>query len=324
MSWTIIPASRVKKRSKSGNAQEVLDRLNSFLTDEMEGPAEIMCGFWKEQQNAISYQELREAVLTGDITEETYQAWSNDYAALVKERFNGIWESAIAKGSTSQPIMDKIADSFVFNTQSPGILEWIADRGATLVTNSTLVQTEAIRALLEERIRERYGVDELARLIRPCVGLTVPQTQSARKFYDRAVEKLIKDHPRMSDENIRKNALKSTSVYAERLHRQRAVTIARTELASAYNHGADLGIRQAQADYLIGTCIKKWSTALNENVCPTCEALEGTEAGMDEEFFSGAKVSYTNGMFPPAHPSCACAVEYIEISPPVLPPEIMA
>ena len=105
--------------------------------------------------------------------------------------------------------------------------------------------------------------------------------------------------------------------YAERLHRQRAMTIAQTEMAYAYNYGADEGIRQAQADFLIGKCVKKWCTSGDANVCEDCAKLDGTEVGMEETFFSGNKVEYDeSGLFPPLHPRCACAIEYIEVEPP--------
>lgn len=320
MAWLIRPAKKIRKRTKSKNAQEVLDRLEHFLNSGTEEPVRILCGFWKDQGDALTYQELREAVLSGDLTEETYADWSNDYSNLVKERLEGLWESAIIHGSTSQPIMDPISGIFEFNSQTPGIREWIRDRGATLVTNSTEAQRQAIQYLLAEKIQNKYTVDELAQLIRPCVGLTIGQTSAAQKFYDNMVENLKKEHPKTKEEKIRAKALDKTSKYAERLHRQRAMTIAMTESAAAYNFGADQGIRQAQGDYLIGKCIKRWSTSGDDNVCTHCDELEGEEVGMEETFFSGNKVDYTEGLFPPLHPRCACAIEYIEVETPNVNP----
>lgn len=320
MAWLIRPAKKIRKRTKSKNAQEVLDRLEHFLNSGTEEPVRILCGFWKDQGDALTYQELREAVLSGDLTEETYADWSNDYSNLVKERLEGLWESAIIHGSTSQPIMDPISGIFEFNSQTPGIREWIRDRGATLVTNSTEAQRQAVQYLLAEKIQNKYTVDELAQLIRPCVGLTIGQTSAAQKFYDNMVENLKKEHPKTKEEKIRAKALDKTSKYAERLHRQRAMTIAMTESAAAYNFGADQGIRQAQGDYLIGKCIKRWSTSGDDNVCTHCDELEGEEVGMEETFFSGNKVDYTEGLFPPLHPRCACAIEYIEVEAPNINP----
>ena len=58
--------------------------------------------------------------------------------------------------------------------------------------------------------------------------------------------KLKEQHPKMKPESVRNKARDAAIKYAERQHRQRAFDIAQTEMAFAYNRGADEGIRQAQ------------------------------------------------------------------------------
>lgn len=306
---------RYLKRTRSKDGQEVLNRLNSFLSKNQKEPVEFLCGFWEDQQNAISYQELRMAVLEGYLTEQVYQQWSNDYTNLVINQFDPLWSGAIQTGSGSQPIIDKIAETFSFNMNSPGVVEWIHNRGSELVTKSTDIQREAINFFLDAKVREWYDPDQLARLIRPCIGLTTGQTSAAKKLYDRTLEEQRKAHPRTKDSVLQQRALEKTSKYAERAHRQRALTIAQTELAKAYNFGADESIRQAQENYLIGKCIKRWNTAGDDNVCDQCHDLDGTEVGMEETFYDGHKIE-EDGLFPPLHPRCACAIQYIEVEPP--------
>ena len=126
----------------------------------------------------------------------------------------------------------------------------------------------------------------------------------------------------MKPENIRKKALDAAQKYAEQKHRQRAFTIAQTELEFAYNRGADQGVRQAQSQGLIGKTIKRWITSGDDSVCSICAALDGTEIEMDDNFdFKGRLLFTGQKMLPPAHPRCACAVEYIEIEPPVFQPD---
>ena len=97
-----------------------------------------------------------------------------------------------------------------------------------------------------------------------------------------------------------------------------------TELEFAYNRGADQGVRQAQSQGLIGKTIKRWITSGDDSVCSICAALDGTEIEMDDNFdFKGRLLFAGQKMLPPAHPRCACAVEYIEIEPPVFQPENM-
>jgi hypothetical protein len=316
MALLIRPGKRLKK-AKSKTSQEVLDRLKSYLesTEVTVEPVKVLCGFWKDQQNAITYQELREAVKNGEISSQTIRDWSQDYSVLVSEKLSSMWTNAIEAGPTGQPLMDGLA--FEFNTQSTGILNWIKERGAAFVTASTEEQKDAIATLLTQKMRESHTVDELARMIRPCIGLTEGQAAANAKYYDNIVATLTKDHPRMSASSIRQKALDASQKYAERQHRQRALTIAQTESAFAYNRGADEGVRQAQEQNLLGEVKKVWSTSGDDAVCDICAALEGTEVSMDDSFEYRGKLLFPGQkMLPPAHPRCACAVEYIETSKP--------
>lgn len=228
-----------------------------------------------------------------------------------------MWTKAIEAGAKGQPILDNLA--FEFNTQTPGLLKWINERGAQLVTACTQEQKDAIAALLTKKMREQHTVDELSRFIRPCIGLTKGDAKAVAKLYDSIIENLKKEHPRMKPESMQKKALDAACKYAERKHRQRAMTIARTESAFAYNRGADAGVRQAQEQGYLGTVKKRWSTSGDDRVCSICQALEGMEIDMDKGFpFKGRMLFQGQDLLPPAHPNCGCAVEYIEVAPPPL------
>lgn len=311
MAILIRPAKRVRK-VKSKNAQLILDRIQSYLKGNTEEPVRLLCGFWQDQQDAITYQEIREAVVAGAISEQTFREWTQDYSVLASSKMKEVWEKAMKGGSVSQPLMDGLP--FEFNTQTPGVLRWITERGADFVTACTNEQKKAMAALLSKKMVEEHTVDELAKLIRPCIGLTEGQAKANAKFYDNIVATMRKEHPRMKLESIRKKALEASTKYAERQHRQRAFDIAQTEMAFAYNKGADEGIRQARQQSLIGTTRKRWSTSGDDGVCELCNSLDGVEIEMDEEFAIKGRVLFSgHHRLPPAHPRCACAVEYIEV-----------
>lgn len=262
----------------------------------------------------MTYQELRQVVLDGTLTTETLELWQQDYSILAADRLRDMWPKAIEAGSKGQPILDGLA--FEFQTQTPGIFDWLKERGAEFVTASTQEQKDAIAALLTKKMVDGHTVDELARMIRPCIGLTEGQAKANARYYDNIVANLRKEHPRMKMESIRKKAGEAALKYAERQHRERAFTIAQTESAFAYNRGAYEGIRQAQAGGYLGTVKKRWSTSGDDGVCAVCASLEGTETDMDAEFnFKGRVLFSGHKRLPPAHPRCACAVEYIEEEP---------
>ncbi len=316
MGFRMIAPKRVKK-AKTKNSQEVLRRLEEYLESaSVTGePVEILCGFWEDQQNAITYQELRQAVTDGSISQETLRLWMQDYSVLVATRLRSLWTDAITAGPKGQPLLDGLG--LEFNTQTPGILSWLNERGAEFVTASTQEQKDAIAALVTKKMKDGHTVDELSRLIRPCIGLTKGDAKAAARLYDSIAANLKKEHPRMKQESIRKKALDAAQKYAGRKHRQRAFTIAQTESAFAYNRGSDEGIRQAQSQHYIGAVMKRWSTSGDDAVCGICASLEGTEVGLDSDFdIKGKPLFAGQHMLPPAHPRCACAVEYIEVSPP--------
>lgn len=308
----IRPAKHIRKK-RSGNGDQILKKLEDFLKNESEEPVKILCHFWKDQQNAITYKELRQAVIDGTLTEETFREWSNDYSLLVQERLKFMWDNALAAGSISQPLMGGLA-GFTFNPDTPAIMTWIQQRGAELITASSTEQRDAIKALLAQSVRERHSVDELARLIRPCIGLTEPQAKANLRYYENITSSLRKQHPKMKAETIQRRAREAASKYAEKQHRQRAMTIAQTEMATSYNKGADEGIRQAQDQNLIGIVKKRWCTSGDDEVCEICRSLEGREVSMDSSFeMVKGWLNSGGNLMPPAHPRCACAIEYIEV-----------
>lgn len=310
MALRIQPGKRLKKKL-SGHAEEILAKLDSYLKEGTAGPVELLCGFWKDQQDAITYQELREAVMSGALSESTFRLWQQDYSVLVAGKLEHVWERAMAAGAANQPLTSGLP--FVFHTQTPGIRNWIQERGAEFVTSSTVEQKNAIAALLSKKMVEGHTVDELARMIRPCIGLTEGQAKANARYYDSIVANLKKEHPRMKQESIQRKAQEAAMKYAERQHRYRAMTIAMTESAFAYNRGADEGVRQAQAQGLLGAVKKRWCTSGDDQVCSICQGLEGVELGMDDGFqFKGRQLFAGQNLMPPAHPRCACAVEYIE------------
>lgn len=318
MAWFFDRRSRrfLHKSRKEDNSDLILERLKQYLQN-AEGPIVMLSGFWDDQRDAISYQELRMLVENGTLDEATLEEWQQDYSRLVTEKMPEVWGEAILAGSASQPVMDHIASDFVFEPTRTTVLEWVRQRAALLVTSCTQEQQKAIAMLLEDQARNRYSVDELAKLIRPCIGLTKGQASAVRNFYDSLVASLTEQHPRTSPAKIHAQALDKAVKYAEQLHRQRARTIAITEMAYAYNFGADEGVRQAQDNLLLGRCVKRWNTSGDERVCKRCGDLSGKEVGMDERFFQANLPAYPEaGLLPPIHPRCACAVEYIEVEPP--------
>lgn len=306
----------VRKAKKSKAAQEALDRLNAFLNAAEPEPVYWLTRVWDDQQQAITYKELREAILSGHLDEKTLAAWQQDYANFVNDKLKPIWTEAMEAGAAK--VMAEHPD-FYFNPMEEGIRNWTATHGAEWVTNITDEQREAITSMIDQATTGAWTNDELARAIRPTIGLTKPQAIANLNYYQRVKTHLLEKNPNMKEETATKKAQEAAAKYAGRQHRSRAYTIATTELAYAYNKGADDGVKQAIEQGYMGKTQRVWSTAYDDGVCEICAALEGTTIDMDGEFkFKG---NAGHKQTPPAHPRCRCGVEYREIEPPKIKPE---
>lgn len=300
-----IPEEHIEKANVQS---DVLRTLRSFLDANEPGLVRFLVNTWRSQGNAITYKELREAILSGDINSDLLDEWMQDYNRFVVKYLQPAWERAIVAAALA---IEKKYPLWNFDPMGAGVLEWTATHAAEFVTNVTATQIEGLRAVVRRAaVLEDMTVDGLSRAIRPMVGLYKGQAEANLKYY----ETLIKNG--MSE----KKALDKSIRYAARQHRYRAYNIARTELAFAYNQGSYEGTKQAQEAGYIGEVVKVWVTALDERTCPTCSGLEGMRIAMDEDFPFNTKLEGRNATIkkvPPAHPSCRCAVMYEEISPPV-------
>lgn len=295
-----IPEQDIQKNDMES---AVLRLLRSFLDANEPGLVRILVNTWRSQGNAITYKELREAILAGDIDPKWLEDWMQDYSRLVVKHLQPAWENAI---TTAASVIEQKYPAWHFDPMGDGVKRWTADRAAEFVTNVTTTQMDGLRAVVRRAaVLEEMTVDELSRVIRPMIGLTKQQSNAVLNYYEKLRENGV------TPKRARESAIRD----AARRHRERAYSVARTELASAYNAGAHEGTKQAQAKGYMGRTVKVWSTADDERVCPTCGALEDSEAEMDEEF-NGMGRSWSTRLHPPAHPGCRCAVLYMEKEPP--------
>ncbi len=305
----------------------VKSKLRLFLDANEPELVEILQRMWHHQGKAITYKELREAILSGEFAvngetnghyaEKWLNEWRQDYSRFVQEHMLPEWEKSFVEG------LKEIAEKhpgWYFNPFETGVREWARRRGAQFVTNSSQTQLDGLKAIIRRASTgdmRGMSVDKLARVVRPMVGLTWRQGIANVNYY----ESLVKNG--MSE----KKALEKAILYGQKQHRYRGYNIARTELAFSYNHGAISGIREAQRVGLMGTVVKRWVTAADERTCPICVSLNGASLGLDEGFSyqgKGGELIPINPRLtepetkevPPAHPSCRCTVEFEEVSPP--------
>lgn len=176
------------------------------------------------------------------------------------------------------------------------IAEWIGRRQQTILAGFTDGQSRAVRALINHHATvEPLSQRALAELLRPVLSLTEAQTAS-----------LLKIRASLQAQGKFGDTLElSVTREASRMVRQRANVIARTELATAWNGGAQVTMERAEASGAFARPLKKTWRAQPGKPCPTCAGLHGRSVALTAGF---------DGAFqtPPAHPGCRCVVLYEE------------
>lgn len=293
------------KIKKASSHIATLLKLRRFLNAKEPTLVYFLTTMWDAQRKAITYKELREAIMADVITTDWMAEWQQDYSAFVVEHLVPIWMEAMAKSAEQ---LERRFNKFYFNPMADGVQEWVQTYGAAFVTNSTQTQIDAIRSVIHMATElEDFTVDELAKAIRPTIGLTKPQAEANLRYY-----KTMREYGLSADK-----AREKSLYYAGRQNRQRGYTIARTELAHGYNKGEYLAIKDAQRRGYLGRMEKIWCTADDERVCPTCGPMDGKRIALDAEFNFNTKLDNWTRLTPPLHPNCRCAVLYEEVAPPL-------
>lgn len=285
---------RIVKSIPNPKANRIVAALESVLKSSEPSLMRFLRSMWDDQQNGITYADIRDAILEGVIDEDWLKQWQQQYASFVVEKLRPKWLDAM-KDAVDAQLSEH--DGFDFDLTQPEINNWIETHGTKLAVGLSKVQHEAIKSVVQQAAVGNFGPDELARAIRPMVGLTPRQARACEKYY----EALREDGMKAPD------ARAKAANYAANAHRYRAQNIARTELVTAFNQGADQGVRQAQQQGYVGQMKKKWLTAEDERVCNECGPLDEVETGMDDSFPDGPAL-------PPHHPLCRCVVIYEEVS----------
>ena len=307
--WKYIQP-QVHLAKATGNQAILLKLLADFVEQNEAQPIQILCRMWKDQSLVLTYEQIRSWISNGDVSEDDMKLWRADYMKALSEKMKPLWEkTASAPVVPDNPNFKWISNTtWEYRPQEAGMDRWMRDHLAKQVTKITDQQRDAIKDILAWGKKNKVGADELARYLRPVIGLNSPQAKANANYYSRVKADLEQNHPRMKPENIEKKARQKARMYAEKQHRTRAQTIIRSEMSDIYNQGAYSAVEQAQQDGYLGEMYKRWVCARTGKVCAACAALDGVTLKMEESFVSG-KFGKHDG--PRLHPRCMCVLEFL-------------
>lgn len=198
-----------------------------------------------------------------------------------------------------------------FRIDNPHTQRWLTEHTGKLITAISSDARENIRSLVEQAWVEGIPPDELARLVRPHLGLTPQQAAAVERRFGGTLEAL----ERGGLDRTRAIARSATQAqhYADDLLSQRAETIARTETIAASTAGADDAWRDAMDRGLLPPNVEREWTASPEGkgACDWCVELDGERVPFAEDFVTDAPGLGGTIHRPPLHPRCRCAVRLL-------------
>lgn len=215
----------------------------------------------------------------GDVLEDPLEAVTSEYQNIIL---------AGAKASLSlEPAVLRdlpyLATSFTLT--NPLAVRAATQHAAQLIKAVDRDTQRAVADIIARGLDSRTAMAprQTAKLIREVVGLHPKQAQQVSRF---AFNQHAMGVPK-ADANIAR--------LASKLHRQRAMTIARTETIRASNAGVKLlGDQIATLPFMRADDIKYvWIVTPDDRLCDECEAM--------------GELDDTNDV-PPLHPNCRCAL----------------
>ena len=181
-----------------------------------------------------------------------------------------------------------------FHQRSPLAIRAAEQQAGVLVTRVGRETRLAIRQAIVSSLRDGITPYQTAQRIKQVIGLSERQATALSAF-------------RREQATVGKTVAQIDAAvvrYRERLLRQRAMLIARTETMAASHAGQQAAWQQAQRDGLLPLgARRKWIVTPDDRLCPRCQAMRGQEVGINEPFQSDEGPV----MNPPLHPQCRCA-----------------
>jgi SPP1 gp7 family putative phage head morphogenesis protein len=196
----------------------------------------------------------------------------------------------------------------VFDVTNPEAVAAAEAHAAELVTSVTVETRAALNQVVQRMFTENIAPKQAAGIIKKIVGLTEIQANAVVNLHQKILTNpgaLIyagKTPVRVPKTGMDAAQLDRTLTrYADKLTRQRAMNIARTETVKAANEGQTQLWKQAQQRGDLPNVIRhEWIASYSERTCPVCSALNGEVVVVGEAFSNGSTQ-------PPAHPMCRCS-----------------
>lgn len=294
----------------------VLDIIDNAVAAGVPAARRIILEAFQELIEGIGAAQIAEAIDIGAAgpiyaTTEPWEAFEAKLFELFDAEGPIAAAGAVATAETVQ-VLPVDPAGIDFDAVSDAAVAWLDRRGARLVTAVSDNTRSAINLLVQDAYSGPASVEQAARRILKAKGFGINRPQ-ARSF-ERFVADLL-DPSGAGSGLTAKKIQQLIDKEHRRLLKVRANTIAATETANAGNAAQGRLWAQSVLDGVLDPQIyvMEWVTRVVD-VCPRCQALDGTTAELDNGIFRSRPVvggGKWNGRIievssPTVHPYCYC------------------
>lgn len=260
---------------------------------------------WRAQRALIT-EEVAAELLNGVIADSARSGIYNMITSLIDDSLVPYWYQIGQAGiASTMPELLRLIPTLETPLAANRLRELFSLRRNELITDFTEMQLKAMRNLVRtiQVSGPAISARDLAKLIRPTIGLTSRQSTAVARLRKQLIEQGSTQS--VIDAQIQR--------YTNTLRRLRSHRIAITESSLAFNFGSLETITHAiEKGAFPNGVVKEFLTAKDEAVCSWCRPLNGTRVFLDETFPSNFKTT-PNMLVPPLHPRCRCTILYKEI-----------
>lgn len=313
--WQRLQA--IADRSEIQLTKEFLQLLRTIATIEVE---RRLVAALRRRQIQVALEIVRQAMAPATAVFQT--ALTNELMRIQEKAFVVAGDHlGIAKLTGS------------FDLTNPEAVNFASTRGSQFVATLDTHTRAMLRATISSSFIEGIPPRETAALIRESIGLTANQATAIdnyRKFLAKlgqrdsldALPPSVRERVARSDMRIlpkkgssltEERVDKMVTKYRDRLVRERALTLVRTETMAASNNGQQVLWNKAVDQGLLKetTTRKKFIVTPDDRLCPICKPMAGQLRRLDESFvspYNGATVRT-----PPVHFKCRCAMGLVRV-----------
>lgn len=275
---------------------------------------------------ALQRRQIQRAIA---IVQQAFEASTALYQPALANELLTIEQKSYAVAANTLDL-GKIIGSF--DLTNPEAVEFARTRGSQFVAQLTADTQQLLRTTISSSFIEGIPPRETAQLIRQSIGLTANQAAAMRNYRGflegLARRGALDDLPPSVLERVRRSDIrllpKTTALsearidrmvekYRDRLMKERALTLVRTETMAASNNGQQVLWNQALDRGLLNEAKtrRKWIVTPDDKLCPRCRPMAGQLRKLDEPFQS--PYDGTIAMTPPLHWNCRCAMGIVQV-----------